>query len=280
MAVPDHERREAWENVAAGWERQNARLAEFAAPVGRRLVELLDPRPGETILEVAAGVGDTGLAAAERLGPDGRLISSDFAAPMVDAARRRASELGVENVEFLVADGQDLPLADKSFDGVLCRWAFMLMPDPARALREARRVLRDGVGRLALAVWAGPERNPWATSIGRALVQLGHVEPPDPAAPGMFALADRALLERLIRDAGFASVQLDEVELAAEDSSFDEYWASVLDMSMNARTAVEGLRDEQAAELRDAVRQELEPYRVEDGYCLPGLSLVGLARVA
>ena len=101
----------------------------------------------------------------------------------------------------------------------------------------------------------GPERNPWATSVGRTLVRLGHVEPPDPAAPGMFALADRDLLERLVRDAGFASLHLEEVGLLGEDPSFEEYWASVLDMSMNARTAIEALSDEQAAEVRDAVRQ-------------------------
>jgi ubiquinone/menaquinone biosynthesis C-methylase UbiE len=278
--VSDHERREAWESAAAGWERQNERMARFAAPVQRRLVELLDPRPGETILEVAAGVGDTGFAAAERVRPDGRLISSDFAAPMVEAARRRASELGLENVEFLVADGQQLPLPDAGVDGVVCRWAYMLMPDPPGAMREARRVVREGTGRLAFAVWAGPEENPWATSVGRTLVRLGHVEPPDPAAPGMFALADRDVLDRLVRDAGFASLHLEEVGLADADRSFDEYWASVLDMSMNARTAMDALGDEQATEVREAVRQELEPYRIGESYRLPGLSVVGLARVA
>jgi ubiquinone/menaquinone biosynthesis C-methylase UbiE len=278
VSVPDHERREAWESVAEGWERQNERVAQFAAPVTRRMVELLDPRRGETILEVAAGVGDTGFAAAERIRPGGRLISSDFAEPMVEAARRRAADVGAGDVEFLVADAQELPLPDASVDGVLCRWAYMLMPDPVRALREARRVLRPAAGRLAFAVWSGVERNPWATSVGRTLVRLGHVEPPDPAAPGMFALGDPERLEALLREAGFASVELEEVELSGEDRNFDEYWASVLDMSMSARSTMARLGDEQAAEVRVAVEAEVEPYRVDGGYRFPGLCLVGLAR--
>src|SRR5688572_4144898 len=110
--VPDHERREAWERVAPGWERRNEGVAQMAAPVARRMVELLDPRPGETILDIAAGVGDTGLLAAARIRPGGRLITSDFASAMLDAARRRAAELGVEDVEFLAADAHDLPLPD------------------------------------------------------------------------------------------------------------------------------------------------------------------------
>jgi hypothetical protein len=156
----------------------------------------------------------------------------------------------------------------------------MLMPDPAGALAETRRVLRDGTGRLAFSVWTGVERNPWATVFGRTLVRLGHVEPPDPAAPGMFALADPERLERLLRAAGFASVQLEEVELSVEDATFDEYWDSVLDMSANARSAVAPLTGEQAEEVRAAIERELEPYRSDAGYRLPGVTFVGLARVA
>lgn len=276
--VPDHERREAWERVARGWERRNAGVAQMAAPVAGRMVELLDPRPGETILDIAAGVGDTGLLAAARILPGGRLITSDFASAMLDAARRRAAELGVEHVEFLAADAHDLPLPDGSVDGALCRWGYMLMPAPEGALRETRRVLRDGVGRAAFAVWTGPERNPWASALAGPFVRLGHVPPPDPSEPGMFALGDPAVLERVVRAAGFASVELHEVELAAEHESFEAWWETALDMSANLSGVVARLSADEIDEVRAAVQHEAEAYRAGAGYRLPGVCLVGLAR--
>ena len=158
---------------------------------------LLDPAPGDTVLELAAGPGDTGFIAAERLGPDGLLLSTDVAPEMVDAARRRAAELGVENVEFRVEDASAIGLSDEAVDGVLCRFGIMLVPDPSRALAEIARVLRPG-GRAALAVWASADANDWMTAAGRSAVELGLTERPDPSAPGpfRFADADRAAARR------------------------------------------------------------------------------------
>lgn len=82
-----------------------------------------------------------------------------------------------------------MDLEDDSVDGVLCRWGYMLMAEPETALRETRRVLRDGGG-LALSVWAAPESNPWASVPGRLLREQTGAPPPDPTAPGIFAMAD------------------------------------------------------------------------------------------
>ncbi len=119
------------------------------------------------MLELAAGPGDTGFIAAERLGPNGLLLSTDVAPEMVAAARRRAAELGIENVEFRVEDASAIDLADASVDGVLCRFGVMLVPDPERALGEIARVLRPE-GRVALAVWASSDANDWMTAAGRS----------------------------------------------------------------------------------------------------------------
>ena len=127
--VPEDEL-DAWNRAAAGWERRNDLVTRMTGPVARRMVELLDPQPGETVLELAAGVGDTGYLAAEALGADGRLISTDFSPGMVDVARRRAATLGVANAEHRVLDAVALDLPDGSVDGVLCRFALMLIPEP------------------------------------------------------------------------------------------------------------------------------------------------------
>src|SRR5262245_33214736 len=108
--------------MAAGWDDDRRWIWDASRAVGEWLVDALDPPPGETILELAAGVGDTGLAAAARLGESGSLISTDFSEQMVGAARRRADELGSSNVEFRTMDAERMGLDDASIDGVLCRW--------------------------------------------------------------------------------------------------------------------------------------------------------------
>ncbi len=191
-----------WQAMAPGWERRRREMEEAAAPVRDWLIRELAPQPGDTVLELAAGPGETGFEAAALVGDSGRLISSDMTPAMVDVARRRADELGLRNVEHRVLDAERIELEDDSVDGVLCRWGYMLMPDPAAALSETRRVLRPG-GRLALAVWSGPERNPWVSLAGRMLVERGHVTPSDPGGPGMFTMASEERTQGLLVDAGF-----------------------------------------------------------------------------
>ncbi|MGI9316535.1 MAG: class I SAM-dependent methyltransferase, partial [bacterium] len=145
-----------WEKMAEGWDVNREYMWETSKPVGEWLVEKLAPRDGQTLLELAAGVGDTGFVAAGLIGAEGCLISTDFAPSMVDGARRRADELGITNAEFRVMDAENMDLYTESVDGVLCRWGYMLMSDPGAAFKETRRVLRPG-GRLCFSVFAGPE---------------------------------------------------------------------------------------------------------------------------
>src|SRR5215204_2599032 len=119
--------RAAWGAVASGWYKQREELWKVSRPVSEWMVRRLDPRPGDTVLELAAGLGDTGLMAARLVGEAGRVIITDFAPEMVAAARRRAEEMGVENAEFLRLDAERMDLETDSVDGVLCRWGYMLM---------------------------------------------------------------------------------------------------------------------------------------------------------
>jgi ubiquinone/menaquinone biosynthesis C-methylase UbiE len=135
------------------------------------MIELLEARPGQRVLEVAAGPGEVGFTLLPRLEPDGELISTDAAPEMVEAARRRADELGLVGVRFAVEDAASISLADDSVDAVLCRFGIMLVPDMEQGAAEIARVTRPG-GRVVLAVWASPQVNPWITASGRAALEL------------------------------------------------------------------------------------------------------------
>jgi ubiquinone/menaquinone biosynthesis C-methylase UbiE len=165
--------RARWAAAAAGWEAVADDMRRVTMPVSVWMVEAIRPQPGHTVLELAAGAGDTGFLAAELIRPGGTLISSDFVPEMLSAAQRRAERLGLDNVRFRQIDAeQPIDLEAASIDGVLCRWGFMLMNDPEAALRETRRILRPG-GRLALAAWADPEDNPFVAMPPGLLIERG-----------------------------------------------------------------------------------------------------------
>ena len=278
MSDPDDLRassREGWEASAAGWERRQGAVRRWAAPVSHALVEAIDPQPGQTVLELAAGVGETGFLAAELIRPGGRLICSDQSPAMLAAARRRAEELDLAGVQVdfssLDAEWIDLPLA--SVDAVLCRWGLMLVVDRDAALRECRRVLRPD-GRLAAAVWGPRAANPWLAVLGDALLASGLTAPPEHGAPHAFALSEADLLASLVAGAGFQDVEVLPVALEQRLSGVADYWESQLDLSPSARM----IRDAGSATidfLREEVARRLEPYTAADGtIVLPGLSLV------
>jgi ubiquinone/menaquinone biosynthesis C-methylase UbiE len=268
---------ERWDRGALGWSRRADALQEFGMRVSVWMVEHLDLQPGQRVLELAAGPGDTGFLAAELVKPGGTLISSDASRAMLGVATGRARDLGVTNVEFkeLQLEWIDMPTA--SVDAVLCRWGLMLTLDPAAGLQEMRRVIRPG-GHAALAVWDVPARNPWATVINRALVELGHVTPPDPAAPGMFALADAERLRDLVEEAGFVEVTIESVELTRPASGVDDFVAESLDLNSQLSDIRQQLSTEQWAKVLERIGALSEPFADPDGGLrFPACALVAAA---
>jgi SAM-dependent methyltransferase len=255
---------ENWQRLAEGWGREREYLWRITGTVGERLIERLDPQPGQTLLELAAGTGDTGFKAAARLAPEGRLISTDFSPAMVEQARVVGEKLGLENVEYRVLDAERMDLDDDSVDGVLCRWGYMLMADPAAALAETRRVLREG-GRLCFSVWAGPERNPWASTTGMVLVQQGHIPPPERGAPGIFAMADPDRIRELVRGAGFSDPEIEQVPVTWDYPDPDEHWRLTLELAGPLAEAISSLSPEDRERVRVAVRERIEPLIREGG---------------
>lgn len=267
-----------WERSARGWTARREWMRAFGMPVSEWMIDAVAPEPGQDVLELAAGIGDTGLLAASRLLPGGTLLSSDASEAMLDAARARAQELGVENVKFrrLELEWIDLPTA--SVDAALCRWGLMFAVDPGAALTETRRVLRPG-GRLAIAAWDGPEHNPWATITASALVTLGHVPPPDPSMPGMFALAAPGRLQDLLEGAGFTEVRVDGVDFEARHDSLEAYIEHARDVSRQFGDTFEALSEDDRQALRDLIGARSAPFADGDGVALrfPARSLVAAA---
>ena len=252
-------------------------LQAVAMPVSRWLADAVRPQPGHRILELAAGPGDTGFLVAELIAPGGTLICSDASEGMLDAARARADELGVQNVEFRVLDAEWIDLPTATIDGVLCRWGYMLLADPAAALRETRRVLRPG-GRVALAAWDAAERNPWASFAAAEMQRVAGAPPPPAGQPGMFAFAGPGRISELLEDSGFTEVELDTVDLAFTFADENEWWEDRVTLSVPFADALSSLEPGQRDELREAIDARLAEYRDDSGaLTIPGRALVAAA---
>jgi SAM-dependent methyltransferase len=201
------------------------------------------------------------------------VLATDISPAMVNAARRR----GIAGAEHRVMDMQAIELEGQSVDAVVSRFGYMLVPDPALALRETRRVLRPGRP-LALATWAPAKRNPWATAYGPVLIERGLQEPPKPGEPGQFTLAEPELIEELVGDAGFAEVDVGEVPVEYRFPDWDEYRRVITSLAASLRQTLSELDDATRAEVDAAARERIESYRTGDGYVLPGVALVTVAR--
>jgi SAM-dependent methyltransferase len=266
-----------WEQSSKGWGRQADSVRAFGMPVSAWMIEHADLQPGQRVLELAAGPGDTGFLAAELVAPGGVLICSDGADGMLSVARERASERGLKNVEFrpLELEWIDLPTAD--VDVILCRWGLMLCLDPAAALAECRRVLRPG-GRLAVAVWDAAAENPMLTVPGAAAVDLGLIEPPEPGAPGPFALSAPGALAELLQNAGFVDVKVEPVAVERTYANVRQLIGETLDLSMAFGELWRGLDGPRRDALATEIGRRVEPFAAADGQLrLPGRSLVAAA---
>lgn len=269
---------EVWSAAAAGWLRNADLLDRMSAPIREWIVERLDPQPGQTILELACGAGDTGFQVAQRLGDDGRLISSDISQQMIDGARERARKRGISNVEFRVMDAQKIDAEDASVDGVIHRYGPMLLPDPDASFAEVRRVLRPG-GTYVTVVWAGPDRNPWIMATGMSLMQNGIEMPGDPTGPGgMFSLAEPDQFRQRVANAGFADVEVETVPNKFDFENFAEVWKIPSEIAGPVAVILSQQEPDKAAAIKETFRGIIEQFRDGDAYHLPAISHCVVAR--
>jgi SAM-dependent methyltransferase len=254
-----------WTATAQGWGKRADQLRRSTMPVSTWMVDAVGPQPGDTLLELAAGPGDTGFLAAELIRPGGTLICSDFVPEMLNVAQERAKALGLDNVRFKQIDAETgIDIEAASIDGVLCRWGYMLMADPVTALAQTRRVLKPGA-RLALAAWTGPDENLWSALPVRELVARGLEERPDPGAPGQFAWADQRVIADRLEEAGYVDFELAAVDFTVSYDSLDDWWASTRDLSMRFADATASLDEATTAEIRAALAEAAGPFTDGDG---------------
>lgn len=216
------QQRESWNRFSPGWRKWDDLIMDFLKPNGDEIVRLLKPKATDVILDTATGTGEPGLTLA-RFAENGKVILTDIAEGMLDAARDNAEKKGIRNVETLVCDVSELPFAENAFDAISCRFGYMFFPDMMLATKEMHRVLKPG-GRIAASVWNVPEKNFWVTAIGGTINKHMNIPAPPPEAPGMFRCAQSGMIQDIFRQAGFRNTSETEVTGKLNCGTAHVYW--------------------------------------------------------
>jgi ubiquinone/menaquinone biosynthesis C-methylase UbiE len=263
---------EYWNSkVGDTWARMQARLDRAFTPVTAALLSVAAPQPGEDVLDVGCGTGETTLALAGAVGDDGAATGVDISDALLARARERADEL-LCDADFLNADAATFD-AEPGFDLIISRFGVMFFDDPVAAFGNLHRLAAPG-GRLVFACWQPPTENLWATLPMQALATLLPEQPPaDPHAPGPFAFADPARVEGILAAAGWQDITFDDLPFEMVVGEGDDPIASAVQFNLRIGPAARLVRDagpEAEAAAPAVLAAALAPYRKGDTVALPG----------
>lgn len=255
-------------SVGKHWAAEQERTDQLIRAFGDAALAAARAMPGEGVLDVGCGCGDTSLALANSVGPTGKVLGIDVSAPMLAVARQRASALS--SLTFVEADASNATLPGP-FDLMFSRFGVMFFDAPIPAFRHLHSALHPA-GRLSFVCWQMPADNPWAALPAQTARRIaGEAPKPDPHAPGPFAFGDRDRVSGILAEAGFHDIAI-------------EGFTSPMYLGRSPRSAAEGAvrigpasrvaRDappEKLPVIIDAIEAALAPHAAADGsVSLPG----------
>jgi SAM-dependent methyltransferase len=234
---------------------------------GEEALRLYPPAPGDRVLDIGCGFGDTTQRLARIVGPGGTALGVDAAPRFIELAAAETRESGTDNVRFAVADVEASPFEDE-FDYAFSRFGTMFFANPVAALRNVRQALVPG-SRLCMVVWRRKLDNDWVHR-AELVVEKYLTEPEESdeptCGPGPFSMADADTTSHILLNAGFEDIVFHRCDIPyLMGRDLDE--AVALNMALGpagevirlAKEEAEQIRPQLAAEIRDALAEFATP---------------------
>jgi ubiquinone/menaquinone biosynthesis C-methylase UbiE len=259
------QQKEAWNRFSPGWKKWDDLFMDFLKPMGDEIIQRLNLKDTDVVLEVAAGTGEPGLTIASKL-KNGKVVITDLAEDMLVIARENAIQRRIKNIETRACDVCELPFADNTFDAISCRLGFMFFPDMLLAAKEMVRVLKPG-GRIATSVWSVPEKNFWVTAMMGTINKNMELPAPPPGSPGMFRCAKEGFIADLFSQVGLKNISQKEIPGKLNCQTTDVYWKVMTEVAAPVVAALgkadDAMREKIKREVYQAVDQKFPDGNVQ-----------------
>ena len=270
--------KEQWDSVADAWRKWWPAIEKGASSASTALADAIGARPGQRILDVSTGIGEPAVTLARIVGPEGSVVATDQSAGMLAVAGERIKNEGLSNIELVEADTESLDLAADEFDGAVCRWGLMFLPDLKAGLKAIRRSLKPGA-KFAAIVWGTPDQVPML-SLPMAIAQQvlePPPPPPPPDAPNVFSLGSEGALRSALETAGFNNVVEDTLQIRFDLESPQEYVEFVGDLAPPVRAMLVGRPSDQVELFWSTVASKAEAFADENGkFGMPNTALLAI----
>ena len=246
-----------WNTVGPGYHSDWASKGRGPFRSTAELVKAAEIRPADSVLDLACGTGAVSMQIAQLLGPSGMLVGIDFSRGALDIAKA-----SVPSGHFIEMDAEHIGF-DMKFDRIVCQYALMFFPEPARVLRRLWTLLKNG-GMLAVAVHGTPEGVPYFSTIMEPV--LRHIPDIRPkGTPTVHSFGDRTDLEAAIAGAGFTDVSVREFIFDYEAGTFEEYWSDYMSTTANSiRAMIEGKGPGVVSAIKSEAKEKAQKF-TEDG---------------
>lgn len=254
--------RQSWDSVALGWQKWWKIFENGAQTVSDKLIELADVKPNSKVLDIATGIGEPAITAANRVGNsgDGHVLATDLSAQMLSIAKERAKSQNLDNImEFKEGDAEKITLPPSEFDAALCRWGLMFLPNVEAGLSNIYESLKDG-GRFAAAVWSLPDKVPQLSIPMNIARRETNTALPPPGTPGPFSLSDEKLLYGAFKKAGFKNIKMEKVNVTFQFGTAQDFTKFTQDIAAPVNSILKNQSKERTDEIWNMITQEASKY--------------------